>query len=155
MTPEEEEDGARGSRSMAYKAAFLVDCLHSGSLLTRTSGLREVLTQSCRMALPDTLRDDLAWLVMDRERFAVPHHSTISRRRLLLDTAYMLWYGQKLMGTPVTTYCMIDSSTQGGRDYELILVSQLDTSALPQLYDVASKLISLRRIRVAQRVSRT
>ena len=32
MTTEEEEDGARGSRSMAYKAAFLVDCLHFGQL---------------------------------------------------------------------------------------------------------------------------
>ena len=85
-------------------------------------------------------------LVQDPSKFAVPNKSQISRWRVLLDVAYMLWTREALAVKPVTTYCMIDSSTQGGKDYELIVVAQAKTIALPRLYRAAISLISMRQV---------
>eukprot|EP00972_Heterocapsa_arctica_P114284 16441673-Heterocapsa_arctica.AAC.1 len=77
-------------------------------------------------------------------RLALPDKASISRWRVCLDAAYMLWYRRHCPAGHCVRYFMVDSSTQGGRDYELLVVCSVAHSQLADLYGLANELIILR-----------
>lgn len=79
-----------------------------------------------------------------RHRFlSLPHKSTMSRWRLLVGTAFML-VRRKSVSRGHVYLLQVDSSPQGGRDYELMIVSSICEESLPECFRAANELIGLR-----------
>ena len=74
----------------------------------------------------------------------MPHKASISRWRLLIDVAYMLHCRVHMASEGVVRWAMVDSSTQGGKDYELIVVSFMRENDAGRLVRAANDLIALR-----------
>jgi hypothetical protein len=128
-----------------YRTAFLVNvCLLSG-MLSHDSGLRETLVQALHVALPSRVARPLTDILSNRAMYALPDKATVSRWRLLIDAALMLYMREcNLDGGPWFRYMMVDSSTQGGRDYELIICSSIRRDEVSSLRRDAHILIGLR-----------
>ena len=76
--------------------------------------------------LPNNMRDIVLKLFHEGDR-PVPSKSTISRLRLKIDVAWMLltgtWLHAALDGAGLIVHVTVDSSPQGGHDYELLSLS--------------------------------
>jgi hypothetical protein len=95
--------------------------------------------------LPPRTAQPLARLVSDSRDFALPNKATISKWRLLIDAALMLYMRDRnLEGGRWYRYMMIDSSTQGGRDYELMICCSIRGEHISPLRRDAHSLIGLR-----------
>lgn len=94
------------------------------------SDLRDVLARSIRMTLPPTLAGPLASAVESEDLVSLPSPSILSRWRFLLDAAFMLCCREAMLCDPQVRYLQIDSSTQGGKDYELIVLTCISKSSL-------------------------
>ena len=76
------------------------------------------------------------------------------RWQFLLDTAWMLHhrslalhqYQQAAADDSSVKYIMVDSSPLNGKDYEMILVCEIEKQRLQRLLDIADTLIFLRRL---------
>ena len=70
--------------------------------------------------------------------------STVSRARFQVDVAYMLALRHKFQaGHGVRVNLMVDSSPQGGRDYELMVMTVVGVESLPLVYLQSQCLILL------------
>lgn len=143
------DDGDKVGARLAYKAAFMIQCLIMSNLLARDSTMRDTISLALRMSLPRSLSEPLAKAVDDPTSFPLPDKATISRWRVCLDAAFMLWCRRHTPPMNHIRYIMVDSSTQGGKDYELILVCSVVRAEMASLYLRANELISLRWLREA------
>ena len=123
------------SKGAPYRAAFVIDVLLQANLLVSDSSLKASVKQALKMVMPKSLLPMFLDLV---EQHIDPNTSRISRWRFLLDAAFMLytraerqkdWQQQR----PCVRWMMVDSSPQGGRDYELIVMSRAYVSDLQHL----------------------
>lgn len=122
------------------RVMLLSDCL-------RTSAeLKSVLKQALQMCVPAVLLQTLTRMVDDHSCIA-PTAGTVSRWRLLLDGAYMLFKRSKAdeacTGPGTARYLMSDSSTQHGRSFQLTTVLSVSRSALPDALEMSSDLANL------------
>jgi hypothetical protein len=113
-------------------------------MLAKDSDLREVLATSISLVIPSRMAKPLLDVLQDPSAYTLPNKGTISRWRLLLDTSYMLYMRSVNRSRRWIRYLMVDSSTQGGRDYELTIVSSVDYDRLHELRMAALELLSLR-----------
>ena len=139
-------DAAAGNaaKRMHYKAAFLIQAIVFSDLLSFDADLREALVRAVEMCLPQSISKCISDVVLDPHTFALPSVGTLSRWRFLLDAGLCLHLQQQNRKCQHVKYLMVDSSTQGGKDYELMLVSQIDLRSVPRLLQDANALIELR-----------
>ena len=138
-------DGSRGARRQ-YQAAYLVKALVLANTLRNSASLRSAVEKAVRMVLPPVLLKPFQAIIAASEQH-FPHPSTISRWRTLLDGAYML-YQRKCNAEPQKSrncvrYLLADASVQHRRDFEHIMVAQIDCSQLPELWRLAAELLRL------------
>ena len=111
--------------------------------------MRDVILLALRMALPRALCEPLTKAVKHPASYPLPDKGTISRWRMCLDAAFMLWHRRHVPPARYVRYVMVDSSTQGGKDYELILVCSVARAEMASLCAQANELIVLRWLRRA------
>ena len=113
-------------------------------LLGNDTDLREAVAMALRLALPASLQTSLVQMVLSPEAFPMPHQSSISRWRVLVDSAYMMWCREHLLPAGHIRYLMLDSSTQGGRDMEMLVVGSIARGDLDVARQMAEDLLLLR-----------
>ena len=128
---------------LLYNAKFMVQALVMSDLLSNDRSLREVLSRAVRLVLPPALSEPLA-AAIDSPSLRMPSASALSRWRFLLDASLMLHFRKSLHSEPCLRYAMADSSTQGGRDYELLVPTTISVSSLQDAFRLANALIAMR-----------
>ena len=123
-----------------YQVAFLVKTVTMASLLRSTSSMCEVLSSAAGILLPAALQPAFSSMLRTCKH-CIPHESTVSRWKLLLDGSFMLLHrqlNQKVQsGNPesnVIRYLMADASTQHGREFEHIMIASISKSELGRLF---------------------
>ena len=129
---------------VVYKAHFIFHALIMSDLIRNDAALRETLVTGLHLMLPDSLRKPVLEFVTSPEKFPLPDKGTISRWRMCVDAAYVAYTRRNNQADEFVRFYMIDASTQGGRDYELSVVSEVRKSSLVELLVVADSLIDLR-----------
>ena len=137
-----DETGIAAGRRAAFKVVFMAQCLMACSLLQSDSRLRESIERSLGLLLPHQLRKPVHDLV---ELKTTPSPSAISRWRLLLDVAYMQYRRKLNRGRRWSRWLMLDSSPQGGNDYEMIIVCSAAVDAMPRIMFNLDSLLGVRR----------
>ena len=127
-----------------YEAGFMIQALVMASMINNDGELREILTRALRMTLPAVMAEPLATAV--QEGHSLPSAPSLSRWRFLLDAAFMLHRRKQLTAEAErhVRFCMLDSSTQGGKDYELMLMTTMKRSCLAEAFRKANALILCR-----------
>ena len=120
-------------RTSPYRAAFVIEVLMQCDLLVSDASLQDSVKQALKLILPRSLLPMFLQMV---EQHGFPGRSQISRWRLLLDAAFMLQVRAERrlhwqQGQRFVRWMMVDSSPQGGRDYELIVMSRALVADLP------------------------
>ena len=105
----------------SYQSAFLLECLVMSFALRDAGTLETSFKQAVRL-LPPVWSSSLGNLMRDGQ--CMPSAATLSRARLYVDVGYMLFrqnYHEGLIHEefPPALYGLIDSSPQGGRNWEL------------------------------------
>ena len=140
-----------------YNVYYLLHCFLLCDLLKADSSLAEAVRQACHIALPKHVKDVVLQLLDDGQR-PVPSPATVSRLRLKVDVAWMLLqrrdFQQALSdGSGMVAHCMVDSSPQGGHDYELLHVTLVGKGVLAELHVEICKLERMKRLSMAERVN--
>ena len=89
-------------------------------------------------------------------KHAMPHKSTLSRWRLLVDGCFMMVERQRNASTNTSKvrYLMADSSTQHGRDFEHVTALSIDGTDIVEAYENANALVNFWSLRESCRVLR-
>lgn len=128
--------GQLKSRSKAYDAFYLIKCFLLCDVLSSASHLKKALYHASRILLPPRAAS-IVQEALDKPNAAVPSPSTISRLRGRIDVVWMMiWSARstKWLQTGVVIYGATDSSPQGGRDYQILVMDYLPRDVLPQLH---------------------
>ena len=129
----------------AFNTVFMVNCLLCCSLLQNDASLAESIQRTIELVVPSALRGPILDLVQVK---TLPRTSTISRWRLLLDTAFMEHRRRLLRQSDRSVHwLMLDSSPQGSFDYEMVLCCSARVEELPHLMFKADKLLGVREKR--------
>lgn len=131
-------------RRVVFRASFLLQALALADMLAKDADLREVVCRALRLVLPRGMAEPLVAAVEDDRILPMPNQGTISRWRLLVDSAFMLHMRSLNNTKKWVRFMMVDSSTQGGRDFELILLCNVACDEVVRLFDLANQLIFLR-----------
>ena len=101
------------ARRRPHQVAFMLKVLTMSDYLRHASSVKDVLRHSLEMIMPEVLRPAFRALLQESES-AVPRSSTISRWRLLLDGAFMLYWRSRnaAQDSAAVRFIMADSSTQ-------------------------------------------
>ena len=129
------------SSKIPFQSAYLLRVMLFSGVLKSSSHLREALMQALSIVLPKTLLPTFKNLLNECAS-VVPHASTISRWRFILDAAIMI-HNRKLNALPgrrMSRVLMADSSVQHGRDFEHIVVSEVDKANIIDVYVTANRL---------------
>lgn len=138
--------GSRGGvdvlhNNVPYNAAFMINVLVQADMLRSDADLSDHVKRSVRMLLPPCLAAPVCELV---DNAKLPHKSTISRWRLLLDTSLMLWHrgqrGASVSNAGFVRWMMVDSSPQGHRDYEMVMSSFAKVNDLSRMMYIVNAL---------------
>lgn len=132
-------------RSIPYKVAFLLKAMVLSSLLKSSADFSEVLEYNVKILLPASLVEQFASVLLECKHI-VPHKSTISRRRLIMDGAPMLTARAEndvATNAEFVRYFMADSSMQHGRYFEVVVMRAIPRDSLPTLMEAAHDLIYL------------
>ena len=113
-------------------------------MLRKDSDIRAAVARSIQTVLPRQTGKPLVDLVESPYAYKLPTKSTVSRFRLILDIGYTRIMREQNAVDEMTRYFMADSSTQGGRDLELMICCSVRTNILPQLRRHLLELIYLR-----------
>ena len=138
----------RAGRSRQYRVAYLLKVVILCDLLRSDADLSRVLTNCARMLLPKSLTSSFKQL-LDVGASMAPHKGTVSRWRLLVDGAFMLFYRRlhdRARGNSDNSfarYMMADSSTQHGRDFEHVSVRSIKRSDMQEAMAYSADLVAL------------
>ena len=116
--------GQRLPKGSAYGIIYMLNCFLLCSLLHQDSDLTEALVNASRILLPSNVAQRVVERLLDRS-LPTPSKSCISKKRTTIDVAYMLLMREqidKFVDENVCTYLQVDSSPQGGTDYELVVL---------------------------------
>ena len=108
-------ESERSTHRTSYKVAFLVHASIMADALRNSSDFKNILKRVVKLIVPPMLQSLLITHIDDHAKL-LPHKSTISRWRLLIDAAFMVFTRRSLMDIKYTRYMMTDSSTQHRRD---------------------------------------
>ena len=121
-----------------YQLAFLVKAVTLASLLRSADAMSEALQTAACIVLPSVLQPSFLTMV-ETCRQHIPHESTISRWKLLLDGSFMLFQrqcnqAQSCASGGFVRYLMADASSQHGRELEHIMICSIKKQDLARLY---------------------
>ena len=128
-----------------YQVAFLVKAVTMASLLRSSDAMSETLQVAASIVLPATLQPAFMSMLQTCENH-VPHESTISRWKLILDGSFMLYLRKQALlrdSDGCVRYLMADSSTQHGRELEHIMLCSIRKQDLGRLYMNYCRLMDL------------
>ena len=134
------------TKSLPYNVAFLMKAVIMSDMLKHDADLGRALRHCLRMVLPSGLVEACENM-LDASACMMPHKSTISRWRVLVDGAFMLYTRVRHAAAADQQghirYMMADSSTQHGRDFEHIVISSVERGSLSELHDDAMTLANM------------
>ena len=131
-----------------YQVAFLVKAVTMSSLLRGASAMGEALQTAASILLPNVLQGVFRDLLQTCHQH-VPHASSISRWKVVLDGAFMLFRRirhEALRNSEqpgVVHYLMADASSQHGREFEHIILASIQKQDLGRLYLAANALFDV------------
>ncbi|CAE7939445.1 unnamed protein product [Symbiodinium necroappetens] len=130
-----------------YQVAFLVKAVTLASLLRSANAMSEVLQTAACIVLPSVLQPSFLTM-LDTCKQHIPHESTISRWKLLLDGSFMLFLRQCNQGQSdgsggFVRYLMADASSQHGRELEHIMLCSIKKQDLARLYGSYCRLMDM------------
>ena len=130
------------STRIMYSSSFMIKCLLQSGLLRSDDKLVASIKSSLVLVLPETIRKPMLSML---DSVILPGKSQISRWRFLLDASLMMLLRQQLQtaysnGERFIRWMQVDSSPQGGRNYELAVILQLERSKLLTALRLASAL---------------
>ena len=137
------------ARSTPYRAAFVIQVLLQCDLLKSDASLKESVKQALMLILPKSLRSMFLEMV---DEHVSPSPGHIRRWRLLLDAAFMKqmrvrrqkdWEEHRAS----VRWMMVDSSPQGGRDYELVVLCKAYLDDLQHALDLVDVMKNKSRTR--------
>ena len=103
------------AKTTSHRTAYLFKCFLLSGLLRSDDSLADTLLLAARTLLPVAVADMFADQMHDKSA-RPPHKSTISRKRLIVDVAHMLYMRQvfdDVLQQKCAIYIQIDSSPQG------------------------------------------
>ena len=92
-------------KSSPFKAAFLVQAFMLADLLRNSSTYKEMVLHVVEVLVPPTLKKAFTSFVNECSRI-VPHKSTLSRWRMLIDCAHMLFQRRLLERLNMDGHCL-------------------------------------------------
>jgi hypothetical protein len=107
-------------RFVTYKTGFLLECLVLSFGLRSSSSVGAAMLQAAR-CLPPVWAASLSGVIQGTK--STPSASTLSRARLYVDVGFMLCMQQEhalLLAESPILFGLVDSSPQGGRNWELL-----------------------------------
>ena len=129
---------------VAYRATFLLRVMLLGGLLKSSSNLKEALQHALASVPSSSIQQSFGRLV-DECSQVLPSAASMSRWRFVLDAAIMVHHRLEIerRGDRVCRVLMADSSVQHNRDFEHILVSEIERDSLVDLLDASHELAHL------------
>ena len=110
----------------------------------------DVLVLACKTILPEHMATELVMLLNSSDASIIPHKSTVSRYRLVLDTGYMCTMRDincnlylSSQGLP-SRYMMADASKKGRTEWEVMCYKEMAGGVAVALWDKCARLIELR-----------
>ena len=142
-----DEMASHGGKSFAYKSLAIIHAMRHAGMLRSGDKMRQAVTMAIEQTLPPAL---LAPVKQFMDRIAIPHKSSLSRWQFLLGVAMMQTERARRMRDYVTgekwaRWLMVDSSPQGGRDYELAITCAARHSDLEKAMQLADGLQNFSR----------
>jgi len=127
------------SRSRAYDVSYLTRCFFLCDALSNAAALKDVLINAARVLLPLKAAEILQRSLDGDERAPVPSASTISRLRGRIDMAWAMVWRSRIrewlcQGVDPVVYPGTDSSPQGGRDYQILVLDFVAGNDLASLH---------------------
>jgi hypothetical protein len=117
------------------------------SALTTSTGLGNIFRDMVSACLPHGLKHMIKELVDSAAR-QMPSKTTVSRYRMVLDAAFMVWERKRNAALDAsggaTRFLMCDSSMQHGSEFEGIVCLTIANRDLLPAFDIANKLVSMR-----------
>ena len=115
--------------------------------LKTTAALGDLFRDMVEACMPNGLKHMIKDMV-DSAASQMPSSSTVSKYRVVLDGAFMLWERKHNAALDssggATRYLMCDSSMQHGSEFEGIVCLTIPNRDLLPAFDIANKLVSLR-----------
>ena len=145
------------SQTRHYKAAFLLRVLMLCVSLRTVSALGYIFREMVAICLPKCVRHMVDNL-LEAASTHMPHKSRISRYRMLLDGAFMIYMRKENTRLAAqggaTRFLMCDSSMQHGTEFEGILILTIPNNKLLRGYKLANNMRKHRTPRVCCGVKR-
>ena len=128
---------------VTYKPAFLLQCVVLSFQLRSSGAVPDVIQQAVR-CLPQVWRESLMQLLATAKN---PSPSTLSRARLSVDAAFMLWmrkrHAELLEDAQVTLFFKVDSTPLGGNNWEVVEYQLIKGTDLVSAGKMAASLVDL------------
>eukprot|EP00971_Amphidinium_carterae_P337377 6474145-Amphidinium_carterae.2 len=125
-----------------FQVAYMVKVLCMADLLRSQSTVTTALQSAMEIAMPRVLRPAFKTLLAEHKT-VIPHESTISRWRMLLDGALMLVSRARHWADGHVRFIMTDGSTQHKRHVQHTLVRSVRKSDVVRLYGEATHLATI------------
>ena len=141
---QEDADASRCAKrwSIDHRAEELIQYVLLSDKLKNSGNLRDVLLRSCELVLPPHFHAEVKKRIDGAPN--LPDEAAISRARLIIDVAIMLWRRCQnwlaARDTPHVRFVTWDSSPQFYRDYELVLLVSVKCSDLARLFRISIEL---------------
>jgi hypothetical protein len=122
------------------RARYLIQCLILADSLAADAYLKDVMLKVIRILFNRQFAESIAEQMAHLRVF---DKTDMSRARLYIDVALMLWFRKlhtKELETGSVRYIMVDSSPQYGRDYELVLTKTIALNKLQRLLVLSHRL---------------
>lgn len=117
-----------GNHRKCYHVRVLLETVLLCEHLKSDANLPSVILSVCRLVLPPQAAEHIQALINntnEQRRLHTPSAATVSRARARVEAAYMFVCRNTLFARPdcLRICIMVDSSPQGGRDYELLMMT--------------------------------
>ena len=129
---------------LKYNVCWMIKVFLLSNCLRTSADLGDAIQHALNMLLPPVLIPVFASVLGDTDRIR-PDAGTVSRWRLLIDGAFMLWHrrANSKDGGQHVRYMMADSSTQHGRTFQLLSMQSISHAALPRMFSDVTDLIEM------------
>ena len=122
-------------QNQAFGLVYLIKCFLLSQSLRSASLLKTALHSAAAILLPKQA-SQIMQAALDTNSNSVPSASTISKARGRIDVSWMLLWRERIkafLDEGAVVYLGTDSSPQGGRDYQIVvldIVKKVDLAAL-------------------------
>eukprot|EP00972_Heterocapsa_arctica_P111591 16426936-Heterocapsa_arctica.AAC.1 len=125
-------------RSQAFSILYLIRCFLLCQSLTSAAALKTAMCHAARLVMPSKAADIMEG-ALDNDNSTAPSPATVSRLRGRIDVSWMLIWRDRIQtwldsNGGLAVYPGTDSSPQGGRDYQILVLDFIPRAAMPELH---------------------